>query len=480
MSTYDQVPIHGHFERESGGFVSIGRPGATGTLLPNVQGRRLVHPISKLPVTWPQMRNIGTRALHHRCGTANNSGGNQSTWQITAEMAQQFDAVRVVLVNANPSKARYFTLAVSAPSTAADLNNNSGTWVTGGEGSDNTIVVDPAPLSFAGVGGVSLQRLSYGYSAWIPLSSVPRTDDPTKSPLVAARVYDLNGDADLTVYNGTNAEYVSQDLTPWATRTNGRMWASRNKVGSYNTVTSGAISAGFDSTTNISQSPIIAIQYLARGKVITVASCGDSIYSGQGTFKGEGFGLPAADMLQALLAPQGIAVEYSDMSWAGQGSGSTSGSGYALRALDIMRGEMRPDLFVFGGATPNDQGATGITAAQITAQKGYLKRVIELAQKTGTLMVIGTQTPANTSSKQWGATDALRRAQNAEILAAWNTTAGIATFDASSAVSGVDDGTGQIQFAAGMSADGLHPNDAANALIAPLVYQGLLTLIYGG
>jgi hypothetical protein len=79
---------------------------------------------SKQPASY-----IGTRVFGGRMGTVNNS--TASTFQIVCELAQQFDAVRLVLANTqNQISDVTVSMKVSTPTTAADLNNSAGTWTT--------------------------------------------------------------------------------------------------------------------------------------------------------------------------------------------------------------------------------------------------------------------------------------------------------------------------------------------------------------
>jgi hypothetical protein len=77
--------------------------------------------------------------------------------------------------------------------------------------------------------------------------------------------------------------------------------------------------------------------------------------------------------------------------------------------------------------------------------------------------------PCNTSVHAWAAADSLRTADNAQVLARND----ILTADTATVMTGVDDGTGQLQIKAGYTTDGIHPNDTGNAAIVPVVQSAI-------
>jgi lysophospholipase L1-like esterase len=402
-------------------------------------------------------RKIGTRILHHRFGTFNDASLN--TWHVTAEMAAPFDAVRLVLANTDNTSARYYACAVSVLPSAADLNNSGGTWLQAGQGIDSTVTVPNAVKTTGG------NRVSYAVSNWIPLASVARSDSGTY-PLLAVRARNLEANASLPVYgNGTD------DLTNWATRTTGRLWCSR--VQAVDAVTT---PASFTSTTNVSQSAVVGIQYIARGRVITVMGCSDSIGSGRGTFIGEGYGLPACDALQTAL---GIPIEYADASWAGQNSGLNSGAGYLFRALDILRSPIRPDVMFTAIGSPNDTPSPPTTQALIDRMRYMRELVVQEASERGTGLLLSNILPTNNSVLAYGSSDSLRVAYNSECAAAYVGVRGVEFVDLANPLNGTTHASGQIQINAAFSSDGIHPNDAGNAVLRPIAQAGLSNLLLG-
>lgn len=372
---------------------------------------------------------VATRIFGGRMGTINNT--TAKTYQVTTELAQHFDAVRVLFANTDLLVSPAMrAVAVSVMASNADLNNASGTWVTATRNAMSRVYAELAP----GTG-----RIAYTATDWISISSVVRTDGGTK-PLVAARAF-MQTSANLPVY-GDGVD----NFTNWATRTDGRIWAARHQDGL-------AVTSGFTDTTNRSQSPIVGFQYLARGRVITVAAVGDSITDGRGTYLGEGFILPA---LEELSDMSGTAYEYMNCGWSGQAM-----STFAERAVDVLQAGIRPDVLVIPSASPNDT-LTTITQSDIDAFRARRNRIIAEARKVGVPVVAWTWLPTNTAVRNYGASDALRVAYNNELMAMKGK--GLFVADTSAVVSGVTS-SGQVQMAAGTQDDGIHPNTAGNALL---------------
>jgi lysophospholipase L1-like esterase len=270
--------------------------------------------------------------------------------------------------------------------------------------------------------------------------------------LLAARVF-ISSNSVLPCYgNGTD------DFTNWTTRTDGRLWCARSMSGDGITTPS-----SFVSTTNQSQSPIVGVQYLSRGKVISVGAVGDSITEGRGTYLNEGFILPA---VAELSNTTDIAIEYSNFGWSGQ-----SMSQFGERAIDILESEVRPDILVLPAGSPNDQPVT-LTAAGIVAFQGLRARVLATCAQRNVVPVMWTWLPVNTAVNPWGATDSLRVADNATVLAQPK----LLVADTSTAISGSTSG-GQVQLVGADTTDGIHPNDTGNAalkaVIKPLLVQAI-------
>lgn len=378
-----------------------------------------------------QTQNRGTRILTSRMGTRSNSPAK--TFQVTAALAQHFDAVRVMFPNTSLNLGIGSYLAkvavTSSIATNADINNSSATWYTvtmEGNTALSIPVADEAEVT------------EYAYSDWIGIQSLPRTDGG-ELPIVTVRMQAVSI-ANVACYgDGTD------NFTNWATHPSGRVWIAREQVGDYLTTTT-----GFTSTTNVSQSPIAGIQYISRGKVVTVMACGDSITDGRGTYLGEGFIMPACVRLSDM---NDVAIEYSNLGWSGQ-----IYQKFHKRALNALLGDLAPDIFVFPNGSPNDIVGE-ITSSVISNFTLWRQAITEQCFELGIKPIIWTMLPSNTNPKNYGASDSLRVAYNSQVLTL--SQHDISVVDTATVVSGASSG-GQIQMAPWSNTDGIHPNDSGN------------------
>lgn len=140
-------------------------------------------------------------------------------------------------------------------------------------------------------------------------------------------------------------------------------------------------------------------------------------------------------------------------------------SSFAERAIDIAQSEVRPDVLVFPSGSPNDE-VTTLTTAGIAASKARRGRILAACSAAGVVPVMWTMLPVNTAVRPWGASDALRVADNAEVLGL--RTSGVLVADTAAAISGVTSG-GQVQLVAGSTADNIHPDGPGSALLKTVI-----------
>lgn len=373
---------------------------------------------------------VGQRIFGGRMGTVNLATG--TTFQITTELQTDFDAIQIIFANAD----EYFSYSAAAMScavlsSATDLNGASASWKTVTNNSQARLHERISP----GAG-----RIGYTLSDVIPIASVPRIDGGTK-PLLAVRAYMSPGLIPV-VGNGTDS------FTNWATRTDGRLWAMRSQA-----IDGITVPANFTTTTNISQSPIVGVRYLSRGRVVNVMVVGDSITDGRGTYLGEGFGLPVVEQLNS----SGLAFEYSNCGWSGQAS-----STYAARALDIIEQGIAPDILIFPSGSPND--ADPLTQAKFDLGAFWRNRVISTCEEHGIIPILWTMLPCSSAVHDWNASDSLRRDDNARAITMRDR--GIFVADTATALSAGLDGDGQTIPKSGSLVDGIHPGDVGCAEMA--------------
>lgn len=377
---------------------------------------------------------IGERRLAGRSVTMDNSAAN--SFHLALEVPTDTVGIQLIMVNTASrfSDTVLIAKACTLPASA-DLNGSSRTWTSitkGGQASWQTQV------------STQTYRPTYTYSDMIPVHTIPRTDGGTR-PLIAVRAW-VSGNATLPALgNGTD------DFTNWASRSDGLLWVMRHQAG--NAVTDPTL---FTSTVNRSQSPIVGIRFVAKGRVTSIAWAGDSIYEGRGTFIGEGFVLPA---IQALSSSENPLVG-SNHGWSGQPM-----SYIVDRVLDLVESANRPNVLIIPGASPNDQPTT-LTSSGMDQQKTYLLRILAACKSNSVIPIVCTMLPVNSSVNPWGASDSLRVDYNQFLIGLRSQ--GILVADTATPFSGTTTG-GQVQITPGFTSDNIHPNDAGNAALTAVL-----------
>lgn len=376
--------------------------------------------------------NLGTRILSGRMGAFDNSV--PKTFRAIIEVAAQgFDAVRPIFANGNTSTT--YTVAGCNVRALANLTDSLPSPTTATLPSSGVVAAMPSG------------RRSYLLGDWIDLNSVPRTDGGYGA-LVCIDAYVSTASSITIMGNGS-----SDVFTGWATRTN-RKWIMRHNDGDCVTTP-----ASFVSATNRIQSPIIGLQYAARGRVITVMGVGDSITDGRGTIVGEGFGVPACEAVSST----DIAFEWANMGWAG-----TPTLTFRRFLSEAVAAGIIPDVVVAPVGSPNSLAAP-ITAAGINDCRWGLAQIFRDCGVNYINPIFWTLLPTDPAVKDYNASDSLRRDYNAATLAYPD----INILDFSAALSGVTDGDGQVNMLAGSTSDGIHPNDAGNAILSAILANSL-------
>lgn len=379
--------------------------------------------------------NIGRTIIDGRMGVLDNTA--TKTYHAVFEVPADFDAVRPILANGNTSVYAVAHCTVTALSSAADLNGSSETWTD---------------VTFSGAVGANVpaaattSRRGYLRGDWA------RTSSHGKTKLVAVRAEISTAGNIYVMGNGTD------NYTNWAARTDGHRFVLRQKAGSYATAAS---ASGFDDTTNRSQSPIIGVEVACRGRVLNLCAVGDSIDSGRGTYLGEGWFVPTATALSQAL---GIPIFTAQLSWAGQG-----GSQIRDNVIDLFAAGLKPDLLFTVAGSIYDITASTITAAShIDPMRMTTARTVAEMSAYGVRSVLRTVGPVNPSitNHNHDASDALRVAWDDEVVASYGA-GGYAIFDVRSALNGITDADGQVVPGAGLTTDGVHPNNAGNAALTP-------------
>jgi hypothetical protein len=368
----------------------------------------------------------------------------------------QADEIMLVAVNSQTTQAVELQAQVCTMATTTNINNSDGSagaWSALAEWANNNGTANIGQIAAS----LSSVRPRWIVSNPISISTVDRTDGGPGA-LLGIRYFMRTNIPSYTVFGNGG----SDNLLNWATKPDGRIKICRSQIGNHVGTTS-----GFTSTTNESQSPVIGVIFLARGRVLTVARFGDSIMDGRGTYLGEGYMDPAAIQLQAST---GVVVSDANFAWAGAPSAQ-----YMQTAIDALA-TFGPyiDVGVVAAGSPNDVAST-INAGIISGIRRNFGRVLDAFVDARVRAVVATWAPSNTAIKNYGATDSLRRAWNEQVRQA-SRTGEYDLVDTDLIWSGATDGAGQVQMAVGSTDDNIHPNNAGNALAVPAAVSAITPL----
>ena len=402
---------------------------ASKTLTGGIKNITVVSVVAR-PIT--RKGNLGTRILSGRMGVFDNS--TVKTFRAIIEVAAQgFDMVRPIFANGNASTT--YTVAGCNVRALANLTDALPSPTTATLPSSGVVAANPS------------SRRSFLLGDWIDLTSVPRTDGGYGA-LVCIDAH-VSTASNITILgNGTSDNY-----TGWAARTN-RKWIMRHNDGDCVTTP-----ASFVSTTNRIQSPIIGLQYAARGRVITVMGVGDSITDGRGSIVGEGFGVPACE----AMSSSDLVFEWANMGWASANSGT-----FRRYLSDAIAAGIVPDVVVAPVGSPNSF-AKPIVSASINDCRIAMAQINRDCGINYIQPVFWTVLPTNPVVNDYNASDSLRRDYNAATLAYPDTN----VLDFSAALSGATDGDGQVGMLAGTTTDDIHPNDSGNAILAGILANAM-------
>lgn len=387
-------------------------------------------PISNNPLSYPTCvpysRMNATKAISAVTGT---------TFHDTFELQAPASMVRPIF--ANSSNVGTYTIATckaGVPTTLTDLND-AGAWVS-------------VTLPSSGVvpASATTQRKGMLVGNWTAL------DNSTNSKFVSIRCYIAAGAGNITV--GT-----TDTITNWATRTDGR-----SRVTFQQDVEGVTTRTNFTSTTPVSGSPCIGLQYQTMAGVVTIMKIGDSIDNGQGTYKGESMWDCAvydiADSLNMHIEIANFAV------------GSTDVLNYPYHLSDATSVGIIPDIVCLPISSPNGFSPT-ITSGVIETTKKTLQQTMLTIRQYGIKPVFRTWTPVNYSVKTWAATDSLRVDYNNFYLAQ----KGVNIADVATVLNGTLRADGQMELNPLYAADGIHPNDAGNIAACSVVKPYLIAAI---
>lgn len=309
------------------------------------------------------------------------------------------------------------------------------------------------------------ERPSITYTDSIPLASIPRTDVVNGRTLIIYRIeYPANSVASMPM---NNQYFWRGAKSPRMLRTSNQAVQGVTNKASYTNQAAYAATKGGDDYAVV---PVVQYQTLARGHQVMI--CGDSIQEGIG---GDVRCYGAMQRSVYELSTPDRPLEYFNAALHAQGPDVYS------RFFADHVATVRPTIVTYSPWSGNDVAAgSGLSAAALRRLKASLGRVFSSLQAASLrpIVLMPEATPVNTGYRNVGANDQIRRDFNATWLP--KVSAGIVIKGFAAALTGTRDAAGQDQIKAGLSNDGVHPNDAGHDVgkeqVKP-IFKRLLELV---
>ena len=377
--------------------------------------------------------------------TAGAVTGN-SNWRTLMSVPEHYDAVRVGVLNIDPTTASTgVRVAVAASDSAIVGAANPSTnqvrddtrWrnVTFGGSTTCNLVQSAFPA------GLQYRPPTITWSDDIALSSIPRLDVPGAEPLFMMSMFlpsgTVGGLGYVNAMTSMSATYESK---------NGRVLRCYSQSGSDRTSIPGNWTGSTgEGLSNAGIMPIV--QFLWRNKVVGIASYGDSTFAG---FK-------ATDTVGYISQAVNKAGQKT-IHFNGGTSGDTSAV-YFGRFVNTIR-TVAPNIVIWQLSTINDGT---LTQAIVDSQKLLAMQVIDYCKSQGIRVVLVSPLPGSTTAPSAGV-----QAFYLDLLAFTNNF-GAGTGVIPCDVSAMHLVPGQWIAAYNAAADGYHPNDAGTAVLLPIV-----------
>lgn len=310
------------------------------------------------------------------------------------------------------------------------------------------LVSEIAAATWVSTGTVTVPALANSAPGIIKGTVQTGLSNPNRSKTVAVltMVNTFGADIPLTVM-GKGADGANQDFTNWANRSGQRV-TFRRQVG--NAITTPST---FTSTTNVSYAVCVGVEYGCQGRIYTVMDTGDSTESGQGTYKGAGIVYESVRNYNVLGS--GIIGEVANIAVSGSSTGASFNFFSAAFAAGIV-----PDILVRTNGSINDTGLT-MTQSNINIYKQLLSKTAAVCGQYGVFFMPRAMSPTNYTGdspagvKNYGPTDLLRQAMNAETMTNY-----LYDLDYATPVESAARGDGSKIIKAGYTDDGVHANQA--------------------
>lgn len=415
-------------------------------------------PIARVPVP-------GHQGLQIFGGRMAVQGAGNATYELAMELpARNAAAVGALGVIAAQSAAATSPGSLSVAATlrlGAGLSDLDGafsgaTQTFGGQQSTGARIVVPPPL--AGTAPFQVQRRAYLVGDMVE-TVPPMKTDGRPLPLAVAR---MSAGSANTAMLGQSGD----DFTPWATRAAGLVRFRQN-------ATAGDQRAATAGWSAVSTGPMVGFCYAHAGPILNVVTLGDSQSESRSEdYLNLNWVQRACEALNAG-APK-TWLSHSNLAWTGQTSDC-----FVQHLVDLIASGIVPDIVVLQVGTVNDTaGNVALTAPVVNAWRARFARLLALCSQNRICPLVWTLPPANYVARQYGASDALRVAYNAEMLALCGA-AGIACLDAAALVSGGLDANGQGTILPAFNLDNIHLNAAGQSALAAAAAPLLQQLLAG-
>lgn len=416
------------------------------TSIPYPNGWSSVIPSSINGITKRQPRNKAIKVFYGRISATHAVDGTSGTTYLSVfTLTEVADAVRPIF--ANGGTATYTVASVKAAPIVSEsdlnLSGTSSAWVSGTIPSSGVVPVRSATNNPGILVG-----------DWIELDN---SSSSSGSRMIGVRTFIDAGAGTITIM-GNGANGASENFTSWATRS-GQVNAFRQKTGDCNTTI-----ANFDSTTNVSYSPCIGLEYISRGKVYTIMVSGDSIDAGRGTYITENQMHLFAESIRSV-GSRNFAIEVANIAWPGASSTATK-----LLAEIYMTAGLLPDFMVYPAGSPNDISTSISDAAVVVWRKAVAYQKL-LCETNNVDFWLRTMTPAKNESaaagsgaEAYGTDDVKRINWNNEVVS-WRKR-GQVVLDWATAIAGTTDSAGMQGMKSDFTTDGIHPNTTGNTYIS--------------
>jgi hypothetical protein len=394
------------------------------------------------PLTAP-VRSVGTMLFTGMTeyDFDNNSGDNGGTFRTVFTLPAPVLRMRAIFALSDADAVNVARAAIAPVATLAGVSSiPNGDWTPLTFGGAEAAVIPAYPNN---------NRRSYIASDWVNVASVERTDDATKLPLIAVAAY-LPDEVNIRMLGNAPNDI---DRTVWATHPD-RPWISR-----YDADDCVTTPASFTSTTNISNTPIIGLQYeLVSGEVLTIGAIGDSITECVAlgtTYPGASWAFETALDMQSPF----LTVDCANIGWTGASAEAIGYQWIDYLAFCEAYGLTVPSVVFCPNATPNSF-STPILDSEVAQQFVLMRDAMKQIKSAGSMPIGWTIIPTNPANKDYGSSDVKRHNYNQDDWRETYAGNGVTVADMDEVMRGVPDGDGQMQIGVGLTSDNIHPNDA--------------------